>query len=153
MSDKGKGAGEGYESFPTDTRTCGEALRVSGPPRIGDTLLPLFRERVQTMLRGGLQSYRRTSAISQGSLTHWISHSQTSTPRLRCWTCLTCRTANLKPSNVIFGSACSNLRCCLTQLSGSIRQQANICSLTIPALGSIAWPTTKSVPYTRHSPS
>src|ERR1019366_4968966 len=69
-------------------------------PRVWNTLLPLVQGRARRKLRSGLQPYRRTSVISQGYLTRWIAHLRTSMMRPRCWTCLTCRTENLKPSNV-----------------------------------------------------
>jgi hypothetical protein len=52
--------------------------------------------------------------------------------RPRRWTCLTCRTANLRPSNVILSSAYSKSKCYLTRLrttmQRSILQQADILS-------------------------
>src|ERR1035438_10152495 len=65
-------------------------------PRIWNTLLPIVQGRAQRKLRDGLQPYQRTSVISQGYLTRWIAHLRTSILRLRCWTCLSCKTANLE---------------------------------------------------------
>src|ERR1700676_1284803 len=99
-------------------------------PLIWTTLLPIVQGRAQRKLRGGLQPYRRRSVISQEYLTRWIAHLRTSIPRQRCWTCPTCKTANLKPSNVILSSACGNLGCCLKRLKiswgRSIRGQEDI---------------------------
>src|ERR1019366_3931853 len=80
-------------------------------PRVWNTLLPLVQGRARRKLRSGLQPYRRTSVISQGYLTRWIAHLRTSMMRPRCWTCLTCRTENLKPSNVILSSTFGNSKC------------------------------------------
>src|ERR1017187_7302679 len=99
-------------------------------PLIWTTLLPIVQGRAQRKLRGGLQPYRRRSVISQEYLTRWIAHLRTSIPRQRCWTCPICRTANLKPSNVILNSAFGNTKCCLMQLritlERSIRRQEDI---------------------------
>ena len=101
-------------------------------PRIWNTLLPIDQGRAQRTLSDGLQPYRRTSVISQGYSTRWIAYLRTSILRPRSWTCLTCKTANLKPSNVIMRSAYSNLNCFLMRLritlKRSIRQQADILS-------------------------
>jgi len=40
-----------------------------------------------------------------GYLTRWIAHLQISILRSRSWTCLTCKAADLKPSNGILSSA------------------------------------------------
>src|ERR1035437_5713 len=101
-------------------------------PRIWNTSPPIVQGRARRKLSGGLQPYQRTSVISQGYLTRWIAHLRTSILRPRCWTCLTCRTANLKPSNVILSSACGNSKCYLMRLritlKRSIRQREDILS-------------------------
>ena len=57
------------------------------------------------------EAERRIAAIPEGRryLTRVLdsldSHLRTSTLRPRCWICLTCRTADLKPSSVILSSA------------------------------------------------
>ncbi|PYX50072.1 MAG: hypothetical protein DMG76_35565 [Acidobacteria bacterium] len=108
-------------------------------PLIWNTLLPIVQGRARRRLRGGSQPYRRRSVISQEYLTRWIAHLRTSIPRQRCWTCLTCRTANLKPSNVILSSAFGNSKCYLMRLritlKRSIRQQEDILSPAIPMCG------------------
>src|SRR5208283_5382893 len=105
-------------------------------PRIWNTSPPTVRGRARKKLSGGLQPYRRTSVISQGYLTRWIAHLRTSILRPRCWTCLTCRTANLKPSSVTLSSAYGNSKCCLMRLritlKRSIRQREDIPSPCYP---------------------
>src|SRR5208282_4829996 len=101
-------------------------------PRIWNTSPPIVQGRAPRKLSGGLQPYRKRIVISQEFLTRWIARLRTSIPRQRCWTCLTCRTANLKPSNVILSSACGNSKCYLMRLritlKRSIRQQGDILS-------------------------
>src|ERR1039458_382358 len=103
--------------------------------RIWNISLPLVQEGARRKLKGGLQPYPRASVISYGYSTPWIAHLRTSILRPRCWTYLTCRTANLKPSNVILSSAFGNSKCCLMRLKitfeRSIRQQADILSPAI----------------------
>src|SRR5208282_4870996 len=101
-------------------------------PRIWNTSPPIVQGRAPRKLSGGLQPYRKRIVISQEFLTRWIAHLRTSIPRQRCWTCLTCRTANLKPSNVILSSAYSNSKCCLMRLRITLKRntlrQADILS-------------------------
>src|ERR1039458_3801854 len=108
---------------------------LSTPP-IWNTLLSLVQGRARGKLTGGMQPYRRRSVISQGYLTPWIVHLRTSILRPRRWTCLTWRTANLKPSNVILSSAFGNSKCCLMRLritlERSVRQQEDILSPCYP---------------------
>lgn len=88
-----------------------------------------------------------------GLLNFFSAHAEFESLQLRprSWTCLTCKAANLKPSDVTLSSADTNLKCYLRRLTillkRSTRQQEDILSPCYPVstrINSVA--TTNSPP-------